>query len=182
MFLLLSNIVVRNHWKYFKWCSWKISSSLSFIITCILLLLKTVEHFIFSFYFRIITDTRLLWVLVIYVYSSTLIFLVFAWIKILNLHYLLHLQGPCESVATQTLSGRLVTGASGSTLAALQTALPKGPGRTRVLAVASNVACWTLTGTFHWVAVGTVLTLALLAAVQTPVLVVTGCKVTEKLM
>lgn len=95
-------------------------------------------------------------------------------------HYLLHLQGPCESVPTQTLSGCLVTGASGSTLAALQTALPKGPGRTRVLAAAANVARWTLTGTIHWVAEGTVLTLALLPAVRTPVLVVTGCKVAEK--
>lgn len=96
------------------------------------------------------------------------------------LHYLLHLQGACESVPTHTLSRRTVAGASGATLAALQAALPKGPGRTRVLAVASDVARRTLTRTLHRVAEGAVLTLALLAAVRPPVLVVTGCNGTEK--
>lgn len=96
------------------------------------------------------------------------------------LHYLLHLQGACESVPTHTLSRRAVAGASGATLAALQAALPKAPGRTRVLAVPSDVARRTLTRTLHRVAEGAVLTLALLAAVRPPVLVVTGCNGTEK--
>lgn len=46
--------------------------------------------------------------------------------------------------------------------------------------MASDVARRTLTRTLHRVAEGAVVTLALLAAVRPPVLVVTGCSGTEK--
>lgn len=89
-----------------------------------------------------------------------------------------HLQSPGESVLAQTLSGGPVAGPSRPTLAPLQAALAEGPRRTRVLAVASDVARRTLTRPLHGVAQGPVLALALLAAARPPVFVVAGWETT----
>ena len=92
----------------------------------------------------------------------------------------MHLQCPCESVPTNALSCLLVTRPPGPTLAPLQTALPKGAGWTRVLAVASYEARGTLTRPLHRVAERRVLTLALVAAAGAPVFVIAGWGVKGK--
>lgn len=80
---------------------------------------------------------------------------------------------PCESTPTNALSRCFIAGSSGCTLAPLQAALPKRACWTRLFAVASIEPWRTATRSLHRVAESSVLTLALLLAVRSPVFIVT---------
>lgn len=89
----------------------------------------------------------------------------------------LDLLSPCESIPTNALSCCFIAGSSGCTLAPLQTALPKCACWTRLFTVASIEPWRTATWSLHRVAESSVLTLALLLAVRSPVFIVTVWKV-----